>query len=178
MTGSYTLRPLVLGLFPTTRGFGWVVFEGPFAVVDYGLFTAFKDKNPACLERIDALLGKFLPETVVVEAFDPALTRRHPRIQRLGLSITALVNDRGHNLTVFERWQVRVAFSGVGAVGRQEIAEAVARSVPMLSHRLPKRRKSYESEPRDMAIFNAAALVLTHYHFGCRDVLDELRDAA
>jgi hypothetical protein len=49
--------------------------------------------------------------------------------------------------------------TSVGARSRQEIAEAVARSFD----RLPRPRRPWEGPHRRLAIFDAAAVVLTHY---------------
>lgn len=178
MSASYTLRPRVLGIYPTSRGMGWAVFEGPFKVVEFDLLISFKNKNPTCLRKVEQLLGRFMPETVVVETFNLGKADRNTRIYDLRLSIVSLVVAHGHTLGVFNRAQVREALDvGVGGT-RQETADAVARRVPALAHRLPKPRRHGDGEDKRLAMFNAAALVLTHYHFGCMGLLDGLKSAA
>ena len=61
-------KPLVLAIHPTSRGFGYVVFEGPFAPYDWGTVGATGDKNAVCLRKIAMMLDRFCPETVVMEA--------------------------------------------------------------------------------------------------------------
>jgi len=178
MTAFAATKALVLGIFPNARGFGWVVFESPFNLVASGSFIAVKQKNQACLDKIDALCGKYSPETVVLEAFDKECSKRVERIERLCRSIVSLVGDRGHELTIFKRGDVQAAFADVGARTRHEIACATARQVPAMAHRLPKPRKPWECEKRQLAVFNAAALVLTHYRYGATALLEELRNAA
>jgi hypothetical protein len=171
-------RSIVLGIFPTARGFGWAAFESPISVLESGTFVALGRKNVACLEKVDALCRKFAPETVVLEAFDRPHAFRAGRIVDLGKAISSLVAGRGHELTTVARSDVQAAFAPDGARTRDEIAGAIAWQVPGLAHRLPTPRKAWESEKRVMAMFNAAALVLTHYRDGAAALLDDLRSAA
>lgn len=177
MTATYTLKPLVLGVFPTSRGLGWVVFDGPFSVVAHGVYTVFNNRNVACLRKVEQLLGTYQPETVVLEAFE-APAPRADRVRRLCRSIAALVPDHGHGLSIFPRSQVQAAFARSGALTREEVARDVARQVPALEHRLPKPRRFGDGESKAMGLFNAAALVLTHYYFSSQDLLDDLGEAA
>lgn len=153
----------VLAFHPTARGFGWVVFEPPFQPIDWGLVSARKDKNAACLKRLDHLLARFAPETLVLEAYDRETSRRARRIARLGVRARRLADDRGIQTAVYGRADIRAAFAEVGARTRREIAEAVARHLVVFAHRLPPRRKPWDSEDAREALFAAAAVGLTHY---------------
>ena len=173
------MRPksaLVFALHATSRGFGYVVFEGPFAPYDWGIVTARGDKNAVCLHRLEAMLDRYAPDILVLEASGKIASQRHDRIARLYKAVTALAANRGIDVTVYTRGHIRACFAAVGAVSRQEIAEAVARLVDAFGHRLPKARKPWESEDRRMALFSAAALVLTHYQLGASTLFDTLRE--
>jgi hypothetical protein len=178
MSRPTSYRPLVLGLHPTARGLGWVVFENPFKLHSYGFHHAMRDKSASCLRKVTWLLAKLEPEVVVLEAFDKDSMLRSERIRRLCVEIVALAAERDADIAVHKRTEVEACFAPVKARTRQEIAEAVARTVPALSHRLPAKRKIWESEGRPLAIFSAAAVVLTHYHNGATALLDEKRNAA
>jgi len=159
-------RDLVMGFHPTARGFGWVVFEGPFRPIDWGLVSARKDKNATCLKRLDALLHRFAPEVLVLEAYDRESSRRARRIARLGASVRRAADARGVETAVYHRAEVREAFAETGAKTRREIAEAVARHLEMFRHRLPPPRRPWDSEDAREALFAAAALILTHQRLG------------
>lgn len=174
-----TLRPaLTLGIYPTARGFGWIVFEGPFAPFDWAVVGVKADKNSACLRAIESLIERFHPETLVLEAFERRSSARANRITRLCRAITCLAEDRGVSVAVYRRSDITDCFRTIGAVTRQEIAEAVARHVYALRHRLPKNRRMWESEDKRMSLFNAAALVLTHYRHQALFFLDDLNQEA
>lgn len=170
-------RPhFVLALHPTARGFGWIVFEGPFSPHDWGnAQVKGAEKNDKCLSQIAKLLSRFEPETVVLEAFEKRCSARADRIARLGRAIVALAGESSIEVAVYTRGEVKACFATVGAVSRQQVAEAVARSIPALAHRIPKPRKPWESDHPRMALFSAAALVLTHYQFSASRFLDDLR---
>lgn len=167
-------NPLVFAIHATSRGFGYVVFEGPFAPYDWGSVIARGDKNAVCLAKANKMLERFMPETLVLEVYGKDSSNRSARIAKLYKAITALAINHGIDVEVYSRSEIQASFASVGAVTRQEIAEAVARIVPAFSHRKPKLRKPWQSEDRRMAMFCAAALVLTHYQMGASRVFEDL----
>lgn len=171
-------RPyLTLGLHPTARGFGWVVFEGPFTPHDWGVTNATNrrnDKNEYCLARIEKMFAKFRPDTLVLEAFESQTSLRQQRIVRLCRAIVSIAADRGIDVSVYRRGDVRACFASVGARTRDEIAAAVARHFEALRPRLPTTRRAWQSEVLSMALFSAAALVLTHHQLGAPSLFDGL----
>lgn len=155
-----------MGIHPTSRGFGWVVFEDGLRPVDWGLAAAQGDKNAVCLRRLERLLDRFRPEVLVLEASDPQRSRRARRIAQLCAAVTGAADARGVETAVYSRADVRAAFTEVRAVTRRQIAEAVARHMEAFRHRLPKPRRPWESEDAGGALFAAAAVVTTHVRQG------------
>lgn len=166
-------KSLELGLHATTRGFSYVVFCSPLAPYDWGNIVVRGDKNAMSLRKLTKLLDRFSPETVVIETGD-GKTGRHPRIERLHKSIASLCAARCIELAPYTFRDVKACFGSVGASTRQEIAEAVARSIDVLAPKLPKPRREWQSADRRMALFCAAALVLTHYQMGANRLFNEL----
>jgi len=169
--------PLTMGFHPTSRGFGWVAFEGPFAPYDWGIVSAKGDKNAVCLRALEKLLARLEPETLALEAAGRRASVRSGRIDRLSKAVMALAADRGVDIALHTRADIQSCFKAVGARTRQEIAEAVARHIDAFRHQLPKARRPWDAEDRRMALFSAAALVFTHFRFGSDRLLDHLRDA-
>jgi Holliday junction resolvasome RuvABC endonuclease subunit len=153
----------VLAFHPSARGFGWALIETPFLPIDWGLASARGDKNALCLKRLDQLLRRFKPEVLVLEAYERHLSRRGRRITLLGAAVRALADERGVEVLVYTRAEVREAFAEVKARTREEIAAAVARHLDVFRHRLPPPRRPWESEDARGALFAAAALALTHF---------------
>ena len=159
-------NPLVIAIHATSRGFGYVVFEGPCSPYDWGNVGAKGDKNAACLCKIEMMLDRFCPETLVMEAFGKGSSNRSERIARLYTAIGSMAVNRGIEIAIYTLGQIKSCFARLGAITRQDIAEAVGRHVEAFRHRMPKQRKPWQAEDRRMAMFCAAALVLTHYQLG------------
>jgi hypothetical protein len=156
-------KPRLFALHCSARGFGFIVFEGE-APYDWGTVTARGDKNAMVLRKLARLLERFSPEALVLE--EPSDGARADRIVELHAAIETLCRSRNIDVYRYPLLDIQRRFSRVGARTRQEIAEAVARELDVLSPRLPNPRKPWQSEPRRMAIFSAAAVALTHLSSG------------
>ncbi|MDF7774288.1 hypothetical protein P1X14_03425 [Sphingomonas sp. AOB5] len=143
---------------------GYVIFEGE-AAHDWGTIVATGDKNWMSLQKLVRLLDRFSPNIVVLEEAE-GLPRRARRIVQLQNEIVTLCRHRNIETCLYRHAEVRDCFLKVGAKSRQEIAEAVAHRVDVLAHRLPARRKPWQSEARQMTIFSAGAVVITHLNSG------------
>jgi Holliday junction resolvasome RuvABC endonuclease subunit len=169
----FAVPELVMGFHPTARGFGWVVFAGPAELFDWGLtYNRGGDKNAACLKQMRLLLERHRPETLVMEGFDRRTGKRASRVGQLCLAVTALADELGVEVSLYWRRDIRKALQLPPTATRQEVADTVARHCWAISHRLPKQRRPWDSVDRRMALFNAAALALTHYCDGTDGVFD------
>ncbi|HEX5182045.1 MAG TPA: hypothetical protein VFW19_02720 [Allosphingosinicella sp.] len=167
---------LAFGFHPTKHGFGWVTFASPLSIYDCGLCEARSDKNAKCLRRLEKLFAKLEPHTLVLETFEAPAVRRSERVVRLCKAAAEIARGRGMDVVVYGRDDIKSCFASVGAASRQEIAETIARSFESLRHRLPKPRNRWEGQPRRMAIFDAAAVVLAHFQLGTSRLFDDLLD--
>lgn len=169
---------LVLGLHPMSQGFAWIVCDGPFKPWAWRTVRVHGYRNGRFLSRIRTVLEQYHPHTLVLEAFEPEVSSRSPRMTRLGRALVALAREQGMEVEVLRFDEVRECFSHVGAHTRHEIAEALARHAPILKDSLPRKRRAWDGENFRLGLFIAAALVVTHYGRDARRLLDDLRDAA
>lgn len=157
-------KALTLAIHPSSRGFGWVAFEGPFSPYDWGIVSARgPNKNATCLRRIDKLLRMLSPETLVLEAFEPEGSARQSRIVNLYRSIVALAGAQSIDVEIYRFTQVQRNFERVGARTRRDIAEAITRQTSVFSHLLPNKRRTWDHEDPRMPLFSAASLAATHF---------------
>jgi len=181
MTALTPRLSVVLAVKPTHRGFGWVAFEGPFAPYDWGIVEKRRKRQEGSLAALEKLIERLHPESLLLEAFErpqwkkTGSKKKPDGTQRVSRAMVALAADRGVDVAIYTRGDVQACFASVGARTRDEIAAAVARHVEAFRHRLPKPRKPWESEDRRMALFSAAALVLTHYQLGASRVFEDLK---
>lgn len=158
-----------LAVFPSVEGFGWMLFDGPLSAVRWGVCAAAlradtdTAKNARCLSAFEKLLAKWRPPIVLFEAFAGPGTRRQERIRKLGTALVAACSVSGAKTRVITREQVAKCFENRQAETRHEVAEVVADYIPEIRLRLPDKRKIWNKEYADMALFNATALLFAYY---------------
>jgi hypothetical protein len=153
----------ILAIHPSSRGFGWILFEGPSSPFDWGTVEVEDDKHAGTLARVAELIKKSQPDVLALEAFDDDTARRAPRIQLIAKDIAKLAEGKGIEVAILSRAAIRTAFAASGARTREEIAEAIARHIEPLRHRLPQPRKIWVGEHPSLSIFSAAACALAYY---------------
>lgn len=153
-------KPRLIALHCSAKGIGFAVFEGE-AIYDWGTVVTRGDKNAMALRKLTHLLDRFSPETLVVEDPEKAVSRAD-RIFQLHSAIRALCVARAIDFVEYPLPEIRVRLGLALGATRQDVAEAVVRHLDVLAPRLPSPRKPWQSEPRRMAIFCAAAVALAH----------------
>jgi hypothetical protein len=161
MTHTRLNALLVCAIYPSTKGFGYAVFEGPSTLVDWGVKAVRgRPKNLSSLRKIRELLGFYCPDVLVLENYQGRGSRRAKRIQTLINLIAAHAAGKGITTASFSRANVRSSFS---LTTKRDIAEAIGREFPELKPRLPPVRKIWMSEDVRMSIFDAMALAMTFF---------------
>jgi RNase H-fold protein (predicted Holliday junction resolvase) len=169
MMSSRFLEPRrVMAVDPTSRGFGFVILEGPQQLVDWAVVQVRKNKEDDCLRRVADLIVRYRPDVVVLEDPTGRESRRCRRVQKLLDRIQRLASKESIITRRFSRAKVRRAFSDSGAKTKYDIAMVIAKRFPELMPRLPRFRKPWMSEDERMSIFDAASFGLTFFRFRSR----------
>jgi Holliday junction resolvasome RuvABC endonuclease subunit len=167
---------LVIGFQPSSHGFGWAAFSSPLALYDWGLCHAKTNKNVKCMRRLERILSRLEPRTIVLEAFETDGARRSGRVIDLCRAVVSHAIDQRIEVAIYPRSQILARFGAVGARTRQQVAEAVARSFVELRPRLPRPRAAWDAPDRRMALFDAAAVAQTHFQISASNSLTALVD--
>jgi Holliday junction resolvasome RuvABC endonuclease subunit len=154
----------VLAIDPSTRGFGFTVFEGPNLLIDWGVKETKTNKNAKTLKLVDELIERYQPSVVVVEDYEGKGSRRCDRVGELINDISKLASQKKVRIRSFSRAKVKQTFSE-SASNKYEIALDIAKRFPELAPRLPRFRKPWMSEDYRMSIFDAVALGLAFFQF-------------
>lgn len=153
----------ILALAPSTRGVGFAVLEGKDSLVDWGVKSVKGDKNSQSLLKIEALIAAYQPGALVFQDFAHKDSRRSARIRTLGRQVVEVAAKLKVSVTLFSNEQVRQVFFEDGQGTKHAIAEVLAQRFPEeLGFQLPPKRKLWESEDHQMAVFDAVALVLVY----------------
>lgn len=158
-----------LAIFPSVEGFGWMVFDGPLSPAFWDVCTAadrpgtLEEKNARCLKRVELLVSEYYPAAIVLEAFEGLGTRRHERIRRLCRSIISLATINGIPVRIISRDDITSYFASTQPKTCHAVATLVARHLREIGHRLPPKRRAWDTAFPDMALFSAAALLFVHY---------------
>jgi hypothetical protein len=153
---------LVTAIYLNSRGFAFVLFQGPLAPQDWSTVEARgEDKRETILTRTDALFARHRPDVVVLQDISHAGTHRPHRIRRLNEAIAEIAEQYGFPVVFISRDEVRQHFAHLGRVTKDTIAAAIAKRIPAFERFLPPPRKPWKSEDARMGIFDAAALALT-----------------
>lgn len=160
---SKALPRRVLTLDLRSSRFGYVVFEGPHTLLDWGTRT-YREEGRSSLDwRLKNIQSSFAPSVILARQ----ITDRH--------RFTRLMSRRAfHSLRVFakrvlisvhliDESQLRGFFSSEKKVNKHDIARMVADRLPELSWRLPPKRKPWQSEPARQSIFDAASLGVFYF---------------
>jgi hypothetical protein len=167
MTLRRSNTQLVCAIYPSTRGFGYAIFERPHSLVDWGVKAIHsRQKNLASLRKVRELLSFYRPDVLVLEDYRGRGSRRAKRIQTLINLIAAHAAEERIATASFSRSDVRACF---GLTTKREIAETIVREFPELEPRLPPVRKIWMSEDVRMNIFDAAALAVTFFDTKTQD---------
>jgi hypothetical protein len=156
------LNGLLLAVHPTSRGFGWVLFEGLFVPVDWGIASAKVNKSAQCMRKFKQLLDQYQPSTLVMEKFEKDDSRRGERIRELAQTMRGFAENRDMDTPVYGRAEVSSVVTGDARSSRNSVARVVSERLPILRHRLPETRKLWQSEDTRQCLFDAAALGLAH----------------
>jgi hypothetical protein len=112
MTHRQPSTQLICAIYPSTRGFGYAVFEGPNSLVDWGVKgVRGRQKNLATLRKVRELLAFYRPDVLVLEDYQGRGSRRAKRIQALINLMSAHAAAARLPTAVYSRSDVRASFS-------------------------------------------------------------------
>ena len=155
---------LVLAVYPFSRGFAFVFFEGPDSPFDWGVKEIKeKHRNTKTLDEIKKLIDRYRPEVLVIEETTDGRSHRSSRIRKLYRMMAHLAEAEYIDLHRYTKKEINECFISAGASTKREIAQAISVQIPAFAHRMPPFRKPWMSEDPRQSLFDAIALVLVFY---------------
>ena len=150
----------VLAICLTYRGFGYVIFDNPSFVFDWGHCSVDQHDPNVFRERITKLMTTNAVDRLLIYQEK----NRPTRIQRNILSLGPICKSLGIQLEKISKDQISEVFESFGSYTKYQRAGIVASYLPELSYKLPPQRKPWMSEDLRMSIFDSACLALAYYY--------------
>ena len=153
-------RILALDVHP--RGFGYVVVESPDRLLEWGVRSYRRKGNAAdglIRRRLKPLLELWRPSVIVLREPLRIRTLNPQRNRLLKLIMVAAKDLRARVQIVKKRPTDRTE-----KLTKYERAQGVVQCFPVLTQKLPPKRKPWESDDYRMSMFAAAALAMAYLH--------------
>ncbi|MCI0417638.1 MAG: hypothetical protein L0312_00195 [Acidobacteria bacterium] len=154
-------RKRILALDVRPRSFGYVVFEGPDRLLDWGVKSFRNGVNAVQVPRgrkLEWLQEDYLPSVIVLKEPGPRSKRR-----QFVETVQAKAKSLGIAIRQLRPSAVQKAFGGAGQLTKYAMACALAERFPELRWALPPKRKPWQSEDYRTSIFDAVALGVAYF---------------
>jgi hypothetical protein len=151
---SFT-RVLALDLHP--RRFGYVIVENPDKLLDWGVRSYRRKGNSADVlirRRLRPLLALWKPSLVVIRGARQLSSRKNLLRGRLLKRVVAEARNYRARVQIIKKRPTDRAEK----LTKYERAQTVVQRFPVLTQKLPPKRKPWESEHYSMSIFEALAI--------------------
>jgi len=161
-------RTRLLALEIRLSKIGFVVLEGPTKLLDWGVGVRWFGRNKRSLKhavpnRLRALMHLHGPSVVVARWISHYSAPANKRFATILRAIRAECRRDSAEFKALPTRQVQRHFALLGHTTKHEIATSLAERFEELSWKLPRPKKSYQSEAPAMLLFDAAATGVTFF---------------
>lgn len=156
--------PTVLGISPNTRGMGYAALDGPTEILETGVSRARLFGTLTCMRRLRALFSFYQPDLIAIESNRGKGLVKGSVAASILRAVTEEAKRYSIPIIVYSRDDVRAVFSQYQAHTRYQIGKRITEWLPELTPKLPRRSVWWEKKDENLAVFDAIAIALTHYH--------------
>ena len=152
-------RQRILALDVRPQSFGFVAFEGPGEILDWGARSFRRGVNKVRVPigpKVVRLIDQYVPEVLVLEK------PRTEKIERMVTEIRKEAKLRKVPVRLLSPKVVDLAFSGHNK-NKHQIAAMISETFRELLSILPPPRRPWESEDYRMSIFDAGAAGIAYF---------------
>jgi hypothetical protein len=158
-------RLLALEIRP--QKFGFVVFEGPTRLLDWGV-RSYVGPRAHCRatlkKRIQTLLDSYAPVSVVMRWRNGSSRKQREAIRTAVQTIGIDARSGSIKLRSLNTRAIQQFFAMHGCATKHEIASLLGKRFEELSWKVPKRRKPWHCESYHTCMFDAAATGMTFFN--------------
>ena len=149
----------LLALELRSAKFGFVVFEGPTKLLDWGVRRIGTRGNvrASVSVKIRPLVAVHAPSLVIYRSRRRLSAHAKRRFAALTQAIRSEAKSSSIKVRTVSPERVRHFYAAHGQSTKHEIAAWIANQFEELSWKLPQKRKAYQSEAHNTVMFDAAA---------------------
>jgi hypothetical protein len=156
----FTKTERLLALEARPRRFGFVIFEGPTRLLDWGVRSCVdggKRVEAAVVKGIDPLLKLYAPSAIVMRNRRNLTQNTKVTLRKIVKVVRGEARIRSVDLYLLTDVEVQRFFAEQHSKTKHQIASTLAGWFEELAWKLPKNRRPWQSEDHNMVIFDAAA---------------------
>lgn len=168
MSTSQIKMNIVCAIYPNANGYGFVFLENTDTgrkLIEYGSVRINPICNRKILERIKKSIDYFRPTIVILLDPDGNASRVGKRTKNLIGDLAAYAESEKLQVFKYSREQIRDVFEQFGVNTKYGISKLLLTEFTELEPKRPREKKLWESQDRNMAIFDALSLALSWFYF-------------
>jgi hypothetical protein len=153
-------RVRVLCVDVRSARFGFVIFEGPDRLLDFGIRGYARQTGQldvVARRKFLKLVDVHSPSLIVLRCAPAGSDKRNLRAKMAARTMRQVAKRRSLRLRFLSRKMVKACFQAQGFTSKHLVASHLAERFPDLAWKLPPRRKSWQREEWNMSLFDAAA---------------------
>lgn len=156
--------PMIITLYPNAFGMGYVISESPKELINYGVARIRPLSNNRYVKRLLYFIKHYNPTIIILRGYMESDKRISKRVIRIIQTIEREAEKQGLLVFKYAREDIKEVFKQFGGNSKYEISKTLTSWYPELQPRMPDIRKNTKAEHYQMGVFDAFALMLTHYY--------------
>ncbi|MFD2565913.1 hypothetical protein [Pseudotenacibaculum haliotis] len=142
---------------------GYVICRTPRDIIDYGLGYLKILAPNYYVKRLCKFIETYKPHVIVLKDYGEGLYMVKPRVRKVIEAIENVAYKEGLTVHRYSRSEMIKIFSQFGETNKFGISLTLSRWYPNLEHLLAPKRTLTKTEDYYMGIFDAHALMCTHF---------------
>jgi hypothetical protein len=154
----------ILSVYPNSKGYAYVVMEGPIQVIEKKMVSISPVDNTKILKEVSDLLDLHKPNALILEDTSCKFSRKGTRGKQLLRSLSSNAKNKDVPVHFYTREDIRLVFEIWRAKTKYEIAEVIAKNIRSFEMLLYPKPRYPDSQKYLTALFDAVSLGITHYY--------------
>ncbi len=157
-------NPLVVTLYPNALGMGYVISETPKELINYGIARIRPLTKDKYVKRLFRFIKEYKPTLILLRGYSDADNRISKRVVKVIDAFEQEAIKMDLPVYKYSREAIKEVFSQFEGNSKYSISKTITSWYPELKRFMPDIRVYPNPENYRMGIFDAFALMLTHYY--------------